>query len=124
MRGVYFLSTLIDRPASFIVPLLGQQSTGRASFVGVCVTVWAMSALVAFAWRLKSRLEYLEISQRELIRRMADHGVEVTPAAVCRWINARAYPNRDALRVLLNVLEYRRNDAERIEFIKAWAGQT
>ena len=124
MRGVYFLSTLIDRPASFIVPLLGQQSTGRASFVGVCVTVWAMSALVAFAWRLKSRLEYLEISQRELIRRMADHGVEVTPAAVCRWINARAYPSRDALRVLLNVLEYRRNDGERIEFIKAWAGQT
>ena len=124
MRGVYFLSTLIDRLASFIVPIRGQQSTGGASFVGVCVTVWAMSALVAFAWRLKSRLEYLEISQRELIRRMADHGVEVTPAAVCRWINARAYPNRDALRVLLNVLEYRRNDAERIEFIKAWAGQT
>ena len=124
MRGVDFLSTLIDRPASFIVPLRGQQSTGGASFVGVCVTVWAMSALVAFAWRLKSRLEYLEISQRELIRRMGEHGVKVTPAAVCRWINARAYPNRDALRVLLNVLEYRGNDAERIEFIKAWAGQT
>lgn len=84
-----------------------------------------MSALVAFAWRLRSRLEYLEISQRELIRRMSDHGVDVTPAAVCRWMHARAYPNRAALTVLINVLEYgRKNDGQRIEFIKAWAGQT
>ena len=82
-----------------------------------------MSALIAFAWRLRSRLDHMEISQRELVRRMCDHGMDVTPAAVCRWINARAYPNRDALRVLLYVLEISRRE-DRDQFIKAWAGQT
>ena len=79
-----------------------------------------MSAIISHSWHLQCRLEYLNISQADLVRKLGDAGCECTPAAVSRWLSGKAYPSRQVLPVLLNCLEL--SGRERDGYIKIWAG--
>lgn len=79
-----------------------------------------MSPLLHHAWTLQKRIEFLAITQAELVKRLRDQGCDVTPAAVSRWVSGRSFPSRELLPKLIAALEFSKDEKE--TYIRTWAG--